>query len=128
MERRPRKSADRREPGGKGRPVKKALVPQALAVSRSNTLVNKLKPNETPEEAVADMVVTGVASNAVAAVQFSKVPLGDVDLTECLVRLHDTVARVQRGDLRETEALLSAQAVTLNTMFTNLAYFAANTE
>ena len=115
--RRPRTSATRRKTGGKG----------AVAVSRSNTLVNKLKPKETPEEAIADMVVSGLASNAMTAVGFSK-SFGDVDLAECLVKLHAAVERVQSGDLRETEALLTAQAVTLNAMFTHLANLAASTE
>ncbi len=128
MERCRRKSPNKRETSGKGRRVKKAPVPKALAVSRSNTLVNKLKPEETPEEATADMVVAGLASNVVTAVRFSKVPFGDVDLTECFVKLHAAVDRVHRGDLRETEALLTAQAVTLNTMFTHLANLGAKTE
>ncbi len=102
-------------------------MPKALAVSRSNTLVNKLKPEETPEEAIADMVVEGLASNAMTAVGFSK-SFGDVDLTECLVKLHHAVSRVHGGDLREAETLLTAQAVTLNTMFTHLASMAAKTE
>ena len=117
MERGRRKSRSKREAGGKGRRVKKAPVPKALAVSRSNTLVNKLKPEETPEKATADMVVAGLASNAVTAVLFSKVPFGDVGLTACFAKLHAAVGRVQRGDLREPEALLTAQAVALNSIF-----------
>ena len=100
----------------------------ALAVSRSTTLVNTLKKRETPEESMADMVVSGLLSNAFTAVQFSKSPIGDVDLTVCLAKLNAAVERVQRVDLRETEALLTAQAVTLNTMFTHLANLAASTE
>ena len=41
---------------------------------------------------------------------------------------NNVVNRVHRGDLREAEALLTAQAVTLNTMFTHLANPAAKTE
>ena len=51
-----------------------------------------------------------------------------MDLTECLVKLHHAVSRVHGGDLREAEILLTAQAVTLNTMFTHLASMAAKTE
>ena len=90
--------------------MKKAPVPKALAVSRSNTLVNKLKPNEAPVEAMADMLVSGLVANAVTAVQFSK-SFDGVDLTACVAKLHAAVGRVQRGDLREPEALLTAQAV-----------------
>ena len=66
------------------------------------------------------MVVSGLVTNAVTAVQFSK-PFGDVDLTACVAKLHAAVDRVHRGDLREAESLLTVQAVTLNTMFTHLA-------
>jgi hypothetical protein len=44
-----------------------------------------------------------------------------VDLTECLKALVNAAERVNRGDLGEAEALLMAQAVTLNAMFTQLA-------
>ncbi len=101
---------------------------KTLAIRRSHTLVKRLKPEETPEEATADMVVAGLASNAVTAVRFSEGSFGDVDLTECLAKLRAAVGRVHRGDLREAESLLTVQAVTLNTMFTHLATLAAKTE
>lgn len=100
----------------------------AKAVRGPNTLVNKLKPKETPAEATAEMAVSGLVSNAVTAAQFSKFLFGDVDLTECVVKLYATVERVHQGDLREPEALLTAQAVTLNTMFSHLANLAARTK
>ena len=120
-----RKPVAKKRKTGSG--VKK--TPRAVEnVGRPNTLVTKLEPNETPVEANADMVVAGLVTNVVTAVQFSKVPFGDVDLTECLVKLHAAIDRVHSGDLRDTEALLAAQAVTLNTMFTHLANLAAKTE
>ena len=128
LERRPRSSAQGPKPGGKGRRGKTELATKSRAASSSTTLVNTLKKGETPAEAIADMAVAGLVSNACAAARFSKSPLGDVDITGCLAKLEAVVDRVQRGDLRETEALLTAQAVTLNTMFTHLANMAANTE
>src|ERR1700674_5442839 len=99
---------------------KKAKKPAPETTSRSTTLVNQLKPKQTPEAAHAELVVAGLAINAVTALQFSK-PFGDVDLTECLKALVDAAERVNRGDLGDAEALLMAQAVTLNAMFTQLA-------
>ena len=119
-----RKSPNKRETGGKGRRVKKEPVPKALAVSRSNTLVNRLKPNETPVEATADMLVSGLVTNAVTAVQFSK-SFNDVDLTACVAKLHAAVNRVHGGDLREAEALLTAQVMALNSIFSSMAQRAA---
>ena len=105
-----------------------AVTPGDGVMSRSNTLVKRSKPGKTPEEATADMLVSGIPINAVAAVEFSKHPFRDADLAECLVKLYDTVRRVQEGDLGEPEALLTAQAVTLNAIFTDLALKAANTD
>ena len=113
---------------GRSPKVINAVTPRDGVMSRSNTLVKKPKPDETREEATADMLVSGIPINAVAAVEFSKHPFRDADLTECLVKLYDTVDRVQAGDLGEPEALLTAQAVTLNAIFTDLALKAANTE
>ena len=97
------------------------------AVRQPNTVVNRPKPEAVRQETIAKVMVSGLAVNALTAAQFSKL-FGDVDLTECLAKLNDVVNRVHRGDLREAEALLTAQAVTLNTMFTHLANLAAKTE
>ena len=126
--RRPRKSATRRTPDDTGRRGKQAPESSALAESKSNTLVNKLKPGETLDEVIADGVVAGVVSNAITAVRFSKSAFGEVDLTQCLAKLDAAVGRVQTGDLREAESLLTVQAVTLNTMFTHLANMAVQTQ
>jgi hypothetical protein len=66
------------------------------------------------------MVVEGLGSNAVAAVKFSAGTYGEVDLTACMAALMESTERVNRGDLAAAEALLMAQAVTLNAMFANL--------
>jgi hypothetical protein len=68
------------------------------------------------------MVVAGLAANAVTAVKFSTSSFGEVDLTECLNALVDSTKAVNNGDLGAAEALLAAQAITLNTIFTNLAH------
>lgn len=88
---------------------------------KSNTLVNRLKPKQTPVEAAAEMMVEGLGMNAVTAVGYSKT-LGDLDLTECMVALVAQTRKVQGGNLADLEATLAAQAVTLNAMFTQLAY------
>lgn len=88
--------------------------------SKSATLVNRLKPQETPEAAIAAIVVAGLATNAATVIAVSKHHFADVDLTECLEALKNAAERVNRGDLRDAEALLMAQAVTLNALFTQL--------
>ena len=88
--------------------------------SKSQTLTNRLKRGQAPDEATAELVVAGLGANAVTAVKFSAMTYGEVDLTSCLNALVDSAERVNRGDLGKAEALLTAQAVTLNAMFTNL--------
>lgn len=89
--------------------------------SKHSTLVSRLKPNQTADAAIADMVVAGLTTNAATVVELSTHHFGQVDLTECLRALVQAAERVKRGDLGETEALLIAQAVTLNALFTQLA-------
>jgi hypothetical protein len=86
----------------------------------SRTLVNPLKPQQTPIQAAAEMMVGGLATNAVTAVGFSKI-FGELDLSECVTALATVTQRVNGGDLSNAEALLTAQSVVLNTIFTELA-------
>ncbi len=98
------------------------------AVRQPNTVVSRPKPEPVRQETIAKVMVSGLAVNALTAAQFSKPSFGDVDLTECLANLNAVINRVHRGDLRDAEALLTAQAVTLNTVFTHLANLAAKTK
>jgi hypothetical protein len=84
-------------------------------------LVGQLKPKQTPEAASAEMMVEGLAMNVVTALGYSKT-LGAVDVTESLVALVEQTRAVQGGNLAGLEATLTAQVVTLNAMFTQLAY------
>jgi len=96
----------------------------SASTDRSNTLVSQLRPGESPAAQVARMMVDGVAMNAVTAVGFSKT-LGELDLTECVAALTEGTRRVTGGDLAGSESLLTAQAVALNAMFTQLAHQAS---
>ncbi len=90
------------------------------ATSKSNTIVNKLKSGQTPAAGMAEMMVGGLAMNAVTAVGFSR-QFGELDLAECVTALVTETQRVTGGDLAGLEATLTAQVVTLNAMFTQLA-------
>ena len=100
----------------------------AKGVEGSRTLVRSRSAHSTPAEAGADMVVSGVAINAVTALQFAKFRCGHVELTELLETLEASVDRVHGGDLRPTKALLLAQATTLNAIFNHLATLADQTD
>ena len=91
---------------------------------RSDRLGKELKPEPTWQARLAQVMVKGVGPNATAAAGYSKM-LGELDLMECVRALTEQTRKVQGGDLAVLEAMLAAQAVTLNAMFTQLAFEAA---
>lgn len=100
----------------------KKAVPEPAG--KSTTLVNCLKPKQSPDEAAAEMMVEGLGMNAVTATAYSRT-LGELDLTECMAALIAETRQVQSGNLGGPEATLTAQAITLNAMFTQLAYYSS---
>lgn len=100
------------------------LAKKGSAKGASDVLVNRLRPEQTPEAATAEMVVDGLAVNTVTTMDYSKM-LGSLDLTECMAAMMEKAGQVQAGHLAGLEATLTAQAVTLNAMFTQLASTAA---
>jgi len=73
------------------------------ATSKSNTIVNKLKSGQTPAAGMAEMMVGGLAVNAVTAVGFSKT-FGELNLGECVTAMVAATQRVNGGDLAGLEA------------------------
>jgi hypothetical protein len=89
---------------------------------KRGTLHHRIRPSGLSDDEIsARMAVRGVVHNAVATVQFSQSPLGELALTESLEALDSAINAVHGGDLRDSEALLKAQAVALNAIFANLA-------
>jgi hypothetical protein len=90
------------------------------------TLTLRVPPGVTPARANAQMTMRGLAHNARLIEDYSGPLFGAVDdLTDTVAALEDTVAAVQRGELGDAEALLMAQAVTLNTIFARCAVVAS---
>lgn len=79
---------------------------------------NRLKAGQTPEEGSAEMVVEGLGMNAVAAVAFSE-KLAPVDVTEAFAQTIQTVRKIVAGDRKSLEAILAAQVLALNAIFTD---------
>ena len=91
-----------------------------------NALVNRLPKGKTEDQGTADLIVEGVALNALAVKTWAA-PLikgsneTDIDVTSLVLALDDTVGRVHGGSLADAEALLVSQAVVLNAIFVHLA-------
>jgi hypothetical protein len=96
-------------------------VRETNRLPETNRLTNRLKPGQHPIDAMAGLVVAGILGNARMSVHFSgSIDSGDVDLTACFKALTESTERVNRGDLAQAEAILMAQAVTLNAMFVDM--------
>ena len=91
---------------------------------RSKTLVSRRTPRPTQAEVAGEAMVKGTSVNAATAVSYSKM-LGEPDLAAAIEILDAESRAVSAGDLSGLEAMLVAQATTLNAMFTQLAYHAS---
>ncbi len=119
----------RKAPSSAGAVIRRrqpAKAPKRTPKRKPDVLEGKLKPNQTPQEANASLLVAGLAPNAAVAREWSGYPFGQVektvDLTFTLNDIVDAAERVNAGDLGDVEALLTAQTVTLNAVFATLAY------
>lgn len=107
---------------GKRSRMRKSAKRAVKPADKPKTLTRRLKPKQTPAEAKAEIAVEGVGHNIATAAEFSKCFYQEPDLTELMVAQVLANEAVQKGDLKAAEALLNAQAVTLNAIFTTLAF------
>ena len=105
----------------KGTPALAPVTP----VDKTHELKVIRDPSKTEDRQFADLVSDGLASNASTAIRFIKQEHGDVSLTELVASLRDQGEAVNRGDLAAAERMLSAQAVALNAIFSEMARSAA---
>jgi hypothetical protein len=71
-----------------------------------------------------EVILSSTVQSAVSLQAWGKFA-GDADLNVLVVALRTRVTKVQDGDMQPVEAILFSQAVTLETIFTNLARRAA---
>lgn len=106
-----------------------AAVPAPVAAeNKANTLTLPGAPPATAaqrEAQVAEVAACPIVTGAIAASRFMGGLVGEVDLTASVKVLRDRIDRVHGGDLYDVEAMLMAQAGTLNVMFCELARRAA---
>ena len=104
--------------------VKKKVA--ASAKSDKNTLLLKRDEAKTEERQLAEVKLSATTLNAATVQNFTKPQIGEVDFMDTLSVMKDSVRKVNAGDLSELEATLTAQAASLNSMFTELARRAVN--
>lgn len=76
---------------------------------------------KTEDRLIADILAEGIATNATTAIRFVGYDHDELSLTDMVASLKEQGQAVNRGDLSAAERMLSAQAVTLNAMFAELA-------
>lgn len=105
----------------------KKTTPKAVAPAKPgpNTLQVQAKEGETTERQLADAALSSMLGNANTARVYMHGTLGDIALTESVRVMRDKAKKVQSGDLSGIDATLTAQAIALDAMFTELARRAA---
>lgn len=92
-----------------------------------DTLYLTRNEHESESRMHAENSLSTTTLNAVTARSFSKI-MGVTDLTETISVMQEKVGNINEGDLTELEATLTAQSVTLDTMFNELARRAINSD
>jgi hypothetical protein len=92
---------------------------------KANRLEVAFEPGKTADRQCAELAAHGLAGNALTLVNFSRPGIGELSLTDCMAVLRGKGDAVNRGDMREAEALLCAQVASLNALYTELARRAA---
>jgi hypothetical protein len=86
--------------------------------------MNGDKVQQSQDALRAELAMSAPLTGAAVALAFSTRTVGELDLAETVSVLNARVAEVHRGDLREAEAILTAQALALNAIFTEMAVYA----
>ena len=99
-----------------------ATAPAAEApVDKTRNLEVVREPGKSEDRMYADLVTDGLVSNASTAIRFNTTDRRDVSLTDLVASLREQGEAVNRGNLAAAERMLSAQAVALNAVFSEMA-------
>jgi len=90
-------------------------------MTEKKTLNLPEKEGKSREQQIADIALSGLANGALLTTEYSKAAYGELGLSECMETLRQKVKGIQGGNLAEVEALLTAQAVSLDAIYTALA-------
>lgn len=88
---------------------------------KSRLLKMVIPEGVTLDKANADMATQGLVTNAGLVTTFSRWELSELSLTDMVASLKESGTAVNNGDLKGAEQMLHAQAVSLNSIFAELA-------
>jgi hypothetical protein len=93
-------------------------------VDKSRSIKVSLKPGESEDRAVASLVARGLVTNASTVIRFASHEHEGLSLMDMTVELRAQGEAVNGGDLLALEQTLTAQALSLNAIFGELARIA----
>lgn len=91
----------------------------------SNNLVIIKEKGKSSERQFAELSLSAPVLNAVTTQTFSQNMMGEINITEAVNVMREKVSNVNAGNLNDLEATLTAQTVSLDTIFNELARRAA---
>jgi hypothetical protein len=104
---------------------KSAAASTAPPIDKSRYLQVTRDSTKTEDRQFAELLTDGIAVNATTAVQFGKRDHSGLALTEVVNSLEAAGKAVNSGDTAGLERMLTAQAISLNTMFAEMAWRAS---
>lgn len=91
----------------------------------SRTYRSVVMPGETQAGMLARVAASGMLENAATLQLYGKGTIGQIDITEAVHALLKRGREISQGDFSEAEAMLAAQASSLNAIFAEMARRAA---
>jgi hypothetical protein len=95
------------------------------AKSNIDELRIKGEEGKSEKRQIAEAGLSESILNSVTARKFNRVTIGETDLNETIHAMKEKIAKVNNGDLSTLEATLTAQTVSLNAIFNEMARRAA---
>ena len=89
--------------------------------NKSNVMQIMQEKGKSPERQLAEMSLSAPVLNAVTTQTFSQNMMGEINITEAVSVMREKVSNVNAGNLNDLEATLTAQTVSLDTIFNELA-------
>ena len=93
--------------------------------ANSNIILVQQDKAKSKDRQIAEVSLSAVTLNSATARSFNKHQMGETDLTETINVMREKISKVNLGNLTELEATLTAQTVSLDAMFNELARRAA---
>jgi hypothetical protein len=97
------------------------VAASAAKTEEDNSLRVTLPEGKTEARALADIAIDPAAHAASSVVLFTKGTFGKTAVTDAYEAVADSAAKVRNGDMAGPEAMLAAQAISLNAIFTEMA-------